>query len=123
MVKPSSPTVTSYTHLQLGQDVEIGIGGYYIPEKEARLEYNGREVLAIIGRAVVESSCGGIDNQCVAGNWRYAIVPGYIVNWQNTRNEEGLPVSETEPVSDQKAQGEIRRMLENSEGASIIGFW
>lgn len=123
MSESSAPTVTSYTHLELGQEIEIGIGGYYIPEKEARLEYNGREVLAVIGRAVLESSCAGIDNQCVSGSWRYAIVPGYIVSWQNTRNEAGLPVSETEPISDQRAQRDIRRILESNEGASIIGFW
>ena len=123
MAEPSSATVTSYTHLELGQDVEISIGGYYIPEKESRLKYNGREVLAVIGQAVVTSSCAGIDDQCVAGSWRYAIVPGYIVSWQNTRNETGLPVSETEPISDQGAQQDIRRILENKEGASIIGFW
>ena len=123
MAEPAPATVTSYTHLELGQEIEIGIGGYYIPEKEARLEYNSREVLAVIGQAVVESSCTGIDDQCVAGSWRYAIVPGYIVSWQNSRNETGLPVSETEPISDQRAQRDIRRILESSEGASIIGFW
>ena len=42
---------TKYMHLELGKDVEIGIAGYYTPEKEIRLEHNGREVLYVIGSA------------------------------------------------------------------------
>ncbi len=107
----------NYTHLELGKDVEIGIAGYYTPQQEARLKYNGKEVLYVIGRAVVESSC------CGSGSWLYAIVPGYIVNWQNQRNEADLLVSEVEPIRDDEAQKKIRRIIETSEDASPIGFW
>ncbi len=113
---------TKYTHLPLSEDVEA-FAGYYTPEKEARLDYDGREVLYVIGRAVVESACADTDGQCAAGNWIYAIVPGYIVSWQNTRNEAGLPVSETEPISDEQAREDIRQILETNEAASLIGFW
>ncbi len=108
---------TKYTHLELDQDVVIGIGGYYTPQQELRLKYNGKEVLYVVGRAVVESSC------CGTGSWVYAVVPGYIVNWQNTQNEACRPVSEVEPIVDKKVQAAIRQVIQKKEAASLIGFW
>jgi len=108
---------TKYTHLELDKEVVAGMAGYYIPQKEVRLTYDGQEVLYVIGQAVIESSC------CGTGNWVYAIVPGYIVNWQNAQNEDGLPVSEVEPIQDEAAKESIKRTIENTETASPIGFW
>ena len=117
MVTQISVKTIKYTHLELGKDVEIGIAGYYTPQKEVRLKHNGREVLYVIGKAVVESSC------CGTGSWIYAIVPGYIVSWQNTKNEAGLPVSEVEPILYDEVQGNIRQVIQTSEAAFQIGFW
>jgi len=114
----SSVKTLKYTHLELGKDVEIGIAGYYTPQQEERLEYNGRELLYVIGRAVVESWCCGRP-----GNRTYALVPGYIVNWQNTKNEDGLPVSEVEPILDEAARSNIRRTIETKEAVSPVEFW
>ena len=86
-----------YTHQKLNEDSHC-IAGYYTPQKEVRLKYNNREVLYVIGQAVVEASC------CGNKSWNYALVPGYIINWQNKRNEAGLPVSEVEPISDEAPQ-------------------
>jgi hypothetical protein len=110
-------TGIKYTHLELGKDIEIAIAGYYTPEREVRLPYKGREVLYVVGKAVVESSC------CGTGSWIYAIVPGFIINWQYTRNEKGLPVSEVEPISDEAAQEKIRKLIEKNESAVMVGFW
>ena len=113
-----------YTHLELGEEVVVGIAGYYTPQKEVRLKYNGREVLYVIGQAVIESSCAAPGSYCATGSWTYAIVPGYIASWQNTMNEAGLPVSEVEPIRDEEAQESIRRAIQtNDEAASPIGFW
>lgn len=106
-----------YTHLELDKDYPSGIAGYYVPQKEVRLKYDGREVLYVIGKAVIESSC------CGTGNWMYAIVPGYIINWQKKRNETGLPVSDVEPILDEEAQGKIRKIIQTSESDCPIGFW
>ena len=76
-----------YTHQELDCDVLVP-RGYYTPLKEVKLKYGDREVLYIVGHAVVESSC------CGASDWPYALVTGYIVNWQNETNQAGLPVSE-----------------------------
>ncbi|MFC1948919.1 hypothetical protein ACFLW0_01930 [Chloroflexota bacterium] len=106
-----------YTHLELKQDVAIGIGGYYTPQQELRLKNDGREVLYVRGRAVIESSC------CGTGDWIYAIVPGYIVDWQSTENDNGLPVSEVEPIRDNQVQEYIRKTIQANEDTNLIGFW
>jgi len=105
-----------YTHLKLNEDV-TSIAGYYRPQREIRLEYNGREVLYVVGQSVVASSCCGI------GSWDYGIVPGYILNWQNRRNGAGLPISEVEPVSDKAMQDEIRKIIQTREIVSYVEFW
>ena len=118
MAAPTSVKTLKYTHLELGKDVEIGMGGYYTPEKEASIKYNDREILYVVGKAVIESWCCGIP-----GNRPYALVPGYIVNWQKTKNEAGLPVSEVESISDEEAREHIRRIIQTTEAASMTGFW
>ncbi len=105
-----------YTHLELNNDVNC-VAGYYTPQKEVRLKYSNREVLYVIGQAVIESSC------CGGGNWRYALVPGYILNWQNEKNETGLPVSEVELVTDKETQSKIRQIIQTNEALSQIDFW
>ena len=108
--------VNKYTHLALDEDVSC-IAGFYTPRKEIRLKYDDREVLYVVGQVVVDSSC------CGTGSWGYALVPGYIRNWQNSRNEAGLPVSEVEPISDEEARNNIRQIIQTNEAISQIEFW
>ncbi len=105
-----------YTHTKLEEDV-ICPAGYYTPLKEVRLKYNDREVLYMVGHAVMESSC------CGSARGTYVTVPGYIVNWQNKTNEAGLPVSEVEPISDEATRENIRRIIQEAEAISQIDFW
>ncbi|MFC2044912.1 hypothetical protein ACFLT8_06985 [Chloroflexota bacterium] len=111
--------VTKYTHLELNKDYLTGIAGYYTPQKEVRLKYNGREFLYVVGKAVIEAAC------CGSGSWPYVIVPGYITKWQNIKNEDGLLVSEVEPIPDEQAQGSVRRMIqtEGVPSSIAISFW
>ena len=108
--------MNKYTHLELNKEIN-SIAGYYIPQKEVRLKYDGREVLYVIGQATVESSC------CACGSWEYALVPGYIRNWQNEKNDAGLPVSEVEPVRDEETQEKIGRIITRAESVSRVEFW
>lgn len=108
---------SKYTHLKLNEDYATGIAGYYTPQEEVKLEYNGREVLHVIGRAVIEASCCGV------GSWTYNTIPGYIVDWQNSKNEDGLAVSEVEPITDETARANIRRLITTSDPDTLIGFW
>lgn len=107
---------TSYTHLKLNQDIEA-IAGHYTPQKEVRLPYNGREVLYIISEAVVDSSC------CGSADFTSALVPGYLVRWQAETNKDGFPVSEVEPISNRKARGRIKKLIQETEHVSQVEFW
>ena len=50
--------VKEFIHPGLGQEVWTQ-GGYYIAREEKSLTYNGREVIYILGHAVIEASCCG----------------------------------------------------------------
>jgi hypothetical protein len=105
-----------YTHAELGQEVR-SITGYYIPEKEERLKYKGKEVLYVFGAAVVDNSC------CGAGGCGYALVPGYVVKWKNKKSKEGLPVSDVEPIRDNAERQEIAAIVKKKESVNDVNFW
>ncbi len=117
-------TKLKYTHLPLNKDVEA-FAGYYTPEKEVRLKYNGREVLYVTGHLVVEATCcaESCDGSCATANYWYAIVPGYLLEWQNERNEAGLPVSEIEQITDRERQKEIQQIILDKEAVARVDFW
>jgi len=108
--------MSKYTHLELNEDISC-VAGFYTPQKEVRLKHDDREVLYVTGRAVIESSCCGV------GNWGYALVPGYIVSWQNERNDADLPVSEVESISSEAVRSSIRKIIKEAENITQIEFW
>jgi hypothetical protein len=114
--KVSKAVQLDYTHLKTGEDIFF-ISGYYTPSKEVRLSYRGREVLYVVGQAVIESSC------CGSGRWEYALVPGYVISWQDRKNEAGLPVSRVEPIRDKKTQDEVTTVIQERESVSKVEFW
>ncbi|MFC2058642.1 hypothetical protein ACFLTS_03230 [Chloroflexota bacterium] len=109
--------LSEYVHLELGQEVNA-LAGYYIPLKELRLKHDGKEFLCVLGTSTVDASCCGNFNNCA-----YAIVPGYVVAWQNKKNKAGLPVSEVEPVIDEEAKREIAKSVREIENVGLIDFW
>ena len=108
--------MSRYTHLELNRDIPAP-SGYYTPQKEVRLNYNGREGLYTVSRAVIESSC------CGASDFSSALVPGYIVKWRAEKNKEGLPVSELEPIPDEQTRDTIRKIIKDTEHVSRTEFW
>ena len=84
--------------------------------KEARLPLQGREVLYVVGYAVIDTSCCGI------GGCAYALVPGFIMDWRYKRNEDGLTVSQVEPIHDEAIQKEVRRLIEREETVRQVSF-
>jgi hypothetical protein len=105
-----------YTHLELNQDIQAP-AGYYTPQREVRLKYNGREVLYIVSQAVVDSSCCGVSD------FVSVQVPGYIVSWQSEKGRNGLPVSVVEPIADIRVQDGIRRIIKETEYLNQVDFW
>lgn len=115
----STANVLEYTHMPLGMDVPA-YAGYYSPEKEVRIPFRGREILYVIGQVVIESACQEIN--CTTGSSYYAMVPGYILKWQYRRNEDGLPVSKIETITDFKIKKEIEQILREREAATRVEF-
>jgi hypothetical protein len=108
--------IRQFAHQNLGEDYG-GIAGYYTPLKEVRLEYLGRQVLYIVGKAVIESSC------CGTGNWPYALVPGSIVEWRHSQNNNGLPVTSVELIEAPEVKKDLLGIIRRSEGLDCITFW
>lgn len=109
-------TQMEYTHQELGSDCN-GLAGYYTPQKEVRMEFEGREILYVIGRAVIEASCCGV------GNWNYVLVPGYLVDWHIRKNDSGLDISKVEPITDSQTRDRIKRTIHDKEGIDWVSFW
>ncbi len=107
--------IKEYTH-ELEKEV-LSISGWYELEKEERFKYNEREILYVIGNAVVDSSC------CGYGGCRYAVVPGFILNWKSKTNKDGLHISEVEPINGQMLKEDLRKVLEKKEWVSQVRFW
>jgi hypothetical protein len=107
--------ITKYTHLELNKEVAAP-SGYYTPQKEVRLKYNGREVFYTVSEAVVESSC------CGADDFSTAQVPGYVISWQSEKSKDGLPVSLVEPITDEPTRAAVRELIKEKEHISQIEF-
>ncbi len=104
-----------YVHAEIGEEVRF-ISGYYIVDEERRTDYNGRELLVVIGHAIVDNSC------CGRTGCRYALVPGYIVKWKSRKNENGIDVTEVQPIKDEKEQRTITKDLQSKEVLQQVNF-
>ena len=104
-----------FVHPQLDETV-TAIGGNYMFNKEVRLPYQDREVLYFSGVAVFDTTC------CGSGGCGYAIVPGYICRYKSGKNDEGLPVSRVEPITDRKSREEIRKLVMKREMVHQVRF-
>lgn len=105
-----------YTHIEPGTYVEAP-SGYYTPTEEGRLSLRGRDVFYVVGETHVEASCCGV------GCFRYIQVPGYVKAWKARKNENDLPVSEVESVSEEDARAEIRAILQQKYSCAMIEFF
>lgn len=108
--------MSKYTHLELNKDIPAP-AGYYTPQKEVKLEFNGREVLYVLSQTAIETSCCGISG------FNSVLVPGYIVKWHAEKSKDGLPVSEVEPIADEKIHDAVRKIITEKEHISRIEFW
>ena len=104
-----------YVHRELNQEVS-SISGHYVLMEEIRLALHERKVLYLIGCAVVDNSC------CGATSFEYAMVPGFILNWKYKKNEEGLPVSQVEPICDMATQNEIKNLIQEKKAVNQVNF-
>ena len=108
--------MVKYTHLKLNQDVAAP-AGYYTPEKESRININGREILYVLNNAVVDSSC------CGNADFTAALVPGYIIDQHIANDKDGLSISEVEPITDRTTREKIKTIIQETENVSQVEFW
>jgi len=101
-----------YVHQKLGEDIQ-SISGTYTLQKELRLEYKGKDILCVIGTAVVDTAC------CGAGSLLYATIPGYVVTWKGRQNESGLAVSQVKPIEDGLTKHAVVQILKETENIYI----
>jgi hypothetical protein len=105
----------TYAHIPLDEEV-TAIGGYYILEKEVRMPFRGEEVLYVIGMSLIDSSCCGVTG-C-----KYAIVPGYILDWRSGSNADGLMTTEVQPILDKETRQEITGLIKESDLVQQVEF-
>ena len=104
-----------YTHSPLGQEVRAA-AGHYVIEAEKRFPFQGREVLVATGYVTVDSSC------CGTGGCGFALIPGYVVGWKTLKDEKGEPVSQVEPIRDEKEREAIRKSVQEAEKVLQVNF-
>ena len=110
-----SPTTREHVH-ELNEEIRFLAGGYVL-EKEGWIEKDGRQVLYAVGHAFVDRAC--------CGTWgcRFAFVPGYMIRHKVRKNDQGLWVSEVEPVVDEPSRQEIVRILKEKEWVQQVQFF
>ena len=108
--------IRTYTHGSLNKEVRF-VAGYYLLEEEKTLQYKGQEVLYVIGHAVIDNSCCGV------GGCRYALVPGYLVEWKKNTDKNGDPVSNVEIISDKASKAELAATIQKNEPVTQVEFW
>ena len=106
-----------YVHLAR-QGEEIGWEIRFYTAAESTFECNGREVLLVEVEAGGCSFCDG----SYAHNLTGANIEGYVLKWKYRENEEGLPVSEIEPIRDKDEQKAIVKILKPRYSVSQINF-
>ncbi len=104
-----------YVHQTTDKDILMP-AGCYTPLEEVQIELHGRRVLYVVGESNAESSC------CASGKCGYAVVPGFILRWKHGTDDEGQPVSEVEPIQDDKDKQEIADAIRERHGVSNIRF-
>ncbi len=112
---PSNSELQDFIHPKLGQEI-TAIGGHYVFNNEHRLSFDGRDVLYLVGYAVVDTSCCGV------GGCAYAMVPGYVRAWKYKKNETNEPISLIEPVCDINDQAAIRQLIQKKEVVQQVTF-
>lgn len=104
-----------FVHPKLGEEVRA-IGGGYTFTKELLLELDGEQVLALVGVALIDSSC------CGTGGCGYALVPGTVVAYKSERGADGAAASRVEPVTDKALRQRIERRLRQTEHVQQVRF-
>jgi len=107
--------MASFVHEPLNTEVDA-IAGHYTFTREVRLPWDGRELLYLVGYAIIDTSCCGV------GGCGYALVPGFVRSWKSAIDDRGLLVSQVEPVRDPDLRLAIERHIKAEEHLPQVQF-
>jgi hypothetical protein len=114
--------IREYTHQALESDHACP-SGYYRLQREFLVNQGGRDILCIVGVGMLECSCCAGDSIIAGRGGPYALVPGYVTCWKCRENENGLTVTEVEPVEDAETRRYVASEIRAREGVNNIEFW
>ncbi|OFW57386.1 MAG: hypothetical protein A2W01_07045 [Candidatus Solincola sediminis] len=108
--------MAEYVHQQIGEEIR-SMAGYYMVLEERVLEYKGRTVLHLIEAAAADTSC------CGGAGLGFIMVPGYINALRTCQNEEGLWLSDVDPIKDEEERREITALIKaGNPGFQQVNF-
>jgi hypothetical protein len=101
--------IKEYVHVPLGLEIRSVSGGYVL-DREERISVLGREALCIAGVGIADTAC------CGMGGSRYAMVPGWVVEWKTGADGDGLAVSLVSRISDKDEQAAVAEAIKRVIG-------
>jgi len=104
-----------YVHHDLGEEVRA-IGGSYTLLKEVLVPDGDRQVLAVVGVGVFDTSC------CGAGGCAYALVPGHVLALRTAGPPGGPPQSLVEPITDAATRKRLAAVIRRSLTVQDVRF-
>jgi hypothetical protein len=105
-----------YVHFPLNEEIRA-IGGYYKVLEEGVLDFEGKKVLFALKGAHVETSC------CGAGGMGFISIPGFVVSYKSSTNDNGFPVSEVKRIRDRETQKKLKALVaETYPYVSVVDF-
>lgn len=107
--------ILDFTHPALNEPVSA-IGGQYVFTRQQRIGVNGGEVLCYSGYFVLDQSC------CGAGGCAYALVAGFVEDWNYAAAADGRPVSRVRPVADKIMQKRIEALIRKTDPYIQVSF-
>ena len=109
-----------YTHSAMNEEVEF-IAGSYELDREERVQFNGKEIFYVVGRTGNVSTCCGM-----LSPFSFAKVIGFVQKWKHATDENGMPVSDVEPVRGESLQNSVKDFVHQTDPdieSLHIDFW
>lgn len=111
-------TVRLYTHLPLNEPIEFVSASYWIAQED-KIPYKDKEVLCIVRETSPITCCGG---GCSCG-FMSILIPGFIKRFKYKKGDDGLFISDIEPVEDENVMEEIKQIVQEKYNFPQVEFF
>ena len=109
-----------FAHLPLQEEMEFLAGSYWI-SGEDKIPYKGREVLCLVRDAGPFTTCGTGGCRQFPG-FRSILIPGFVIRHRYKKNEDGLEISEVEPIRHEDAKKDLGQIVQDRYSTPQIEF-